>query len=198
MTPVYWILAGLLLAAGVYGVVRWNRAHLTLREILQQTGEILTLKNPSFHRYPTPMISGDYFGHHLTLEGRMKQGLIRFLVTITLPHSVFFRLFLLHEERKTSLKPIAGLKLVTTLSPEFNHRFLVLSDRPDLCGVLFREYLCEKLLSLREQNWQVDVSGNEAHIEIHPETLNSLTLASCLKGQFELLNNMMVAQGPAT
>lgn len=198
MTYVYWIAIGFLLTAGIYGIARWNRAHLTLRAILQQSGERLHLKNPRFHRYPTPMISGDYFGHHLAVEGRMRQGLIRFLVTITLPHPLFFRLFLLHEERKTSLKPIAGLKLVTTLSPEFNHRFLVLSDRPDLCGVLFREYLCEKLLGLREQNWQLDVSGSEAHIEIHQETLDARTLTSCLKGQFELLNNMLVAQGAAT
>lgn len=190
------VLIGMLFTFFTYFFWRWQRAHETLRETLQQVVELLHLKNAKYQRYPTPMISGDYFGHHLTVDGSFNKG-HRFIVTVALPHRVSFRLFLLHEDRKTSLKPIAGLKLVTTPCEPFNHRFLVLSNRPDLCGAVFREYVCEKLLLLQEQNWQLDIFDCEAHIEIHQETPDARSLTSCLNAHFELLNNMLVANSAA-
>ena len=95
------------------------------------------------------------------------------------------------DKTKTLLKRTVQSQAMTKIIAG-DHRFLILSDRPDLSHAIFQEYLCLKLLSLKDQNWQLDVHDREAHIEIHQEILNAHTLASCLKGLFELLNNVMV------
>ncbi|MDO8526859.1 MAG: hypothetical protein Q7T03_04120 [Deltaproteobacteria bacterium] len=161
--------------------------------------ELLPLKDPVFKKYPVFTLSGNYFGFQLALEGGIKKERhgrekgFRFLATLGLPKKISGRIFIQHESRKTSLKPIAGLKLVSTSSVSFNEHFLLLASDEKMAKASFQPYLCEKISMLSECNWQLDIHGTEAHFEVWQAVSNAPALAELLKVVIEILNATLVA-----
>lgn len=142
-----------------------------------------------------PTLVGHYFGFRLTLEGSVKKSQ-RFLATLELPKAVSLRLFLLQEELKTSFKPIAQLSLVTTGVKKFNEDYLLMADDLGKAKIIFQPYLCEKILSLGSQVWKLDVHGKEAHLEVHQAILQLSDLAHLINVIAELLNDLLLIEGP--
>lgn len=190
-------------AAAAAGIFFWKRRtplRRSVAETLIHFGEALSLAHRHFKQVPIPTLSGDYFGFRISIEGSHKkqQGKrsgFRFLATIELPKNFKGRVFVQSEQRKTSLKPIAELKLVSTSLEPFNQRFLLLADDERMGLAAFQPYLCEKILALTESNWQMDVHDRAAHLELWQEILNSASLAELFKVIFESLNALLVAGG---
>lgn len=177
----------------VVGIYFWkgHPIRLSVAQILQNVAAVLPLKNPELKKYPSPTIVGEYFGFRMALEGGFKN---RFLATIELPKLFNGRIFIQSEERKTSLKPIAELKLVSTPVEKFNQHFLLLASDEKLGQAVFQPYLCEKILSLSETNWQLDVQGKEAHFEVWQPILSGSSLSELFKVVVECLNALLVAK----
>ncbi|MBI5299686.1 MAG: hypothetical protein HY877_05270 [Deltaproteobacteria bacterium] len=169
-----------------------------LLETLHHIAEYLPLKEAVFQKFPIPTAAGDYFGFQLIVEGgvkkekRNKEEGFRFLTTIELPKRFKGRIFLQNERRKTSLKPIAGLKLVHTSVKKFDEQFLLLADDEELAGSVFQPYLCEKIISIPETHWQLDVHRKEAHFEVWQAFLNAKNIAELLRLVVETLNAALV------
>lgn len=172
---------------------RW-RSNLTVAEILQAVADQLHLKEFSLRKYPVPLLQGIYFGYRFSLEGVVRKKGYRFRATIELPKLLRARIFLSHEQRKTSFKPIAQLNWIPTGIPKFDESFLLLSNDEKRAKNVFQSYLCEKILTLSETNWQMDVSGKEAYFELFKEFLNPTVLAELLTVVMECLNNLMVSE----
>lgn len=189
----------LLTALGGWFFWRWRDLHHPVRETLRNVAALLRLENAHYKNYPTPMMLGDFFGFHLTLEGHSKKAKSArkkgycFLAAVEIPHPLKMRTFILHEQRKTSLKPIAELKWVHTPLEAFDKEFLLLSDNTKKAEMIFREYLCGKILSLSEMDWQLDISGKEAHFEVWQSHLSPKSLAALIEVIVETANLMTVA-----
>lgn len=175
--------------------LNWFFHRKTIQEVLRQVAGLLSLKNLKLSNYPSPTLTGDYFGFSITLEGSKKKMGFRFLATITLPNILNNRVFLTHEGRKTSFKPVASLKLVTTPNARFNQNFLLLAEEEEKARSVFQSYLCGKIVSLALNNWQLDVSNEEAHLELWQKNLNTNNLCEVLKILFECLNALLVSDG---
>lgn len=164
-------------------------------EILKQVADVLPLKNFKLHRLPVPTVVGDYFGFSITLEGARKGEGFRFLATIELPKILTWRLFICHEKRKTSFKPIANLKLVTTHLAKFNQNFLLLSSDEEKAKAVFQPYLCGKITALQAADCELDVYGKRAHLELVEQRLNYSVLCELLRVVAECLNVLLVKEG---
>lgn len=183
----------------------WRRrpAYFSVFEILQQVGRQLGLKEEMVRKYPVPAMRGIYFGFPLSMDGMAKKRRLdgrrgyRFVATLSLPQQLQLRLFLTHEKRKTSLKPIANLKWVTTSVPQFNESFLLLANPVPRAAAVFQPYLCEKILSLSELDWQLDAHGTVAHFEVWQEVLNAAVLVELLKVVVECLNALILSEKSA-
>ena len=57
---------------------------------------------------------------------------------------------------------------------------------------IFQPYLRRRLLNLKDPHWLLDVSGEEAHLEIRVATLNSRDIMRSLRLVGEILNTLMV------
>lgn len=177
----------------------WLFHRKSVREILKQVAKLLPLKDFEFNRYTSPAVRGDYFGFRITLEGASKKGLptkakgFRFLATIDLPQAIEPRVFLSHEKRKTSFKPVANLKLVTANHARFNQNFLLLASNEKKAAHVFQPYLCGKVTALAANDWQLDVHDETAHFELWQPTLNAHHLCEVLKVVGEVLNALLVA-----
>lgn len=171
---------------------KWFLHRRSILEVLKQVGRFLPLKNFQYRRLPVPTLVGDYFGFPLTLEGNRKKEGYRFLATIELPHPLAWRLFLCHEKRKTSFKPVASLKLVTTLHARFNQTYLLLASDEAKAQAIFQTYLCGKFATLTNSNWQLDVHKNLAHLELLEWRLNHTLLCDVLRVVTECLNSLLV------
>ena|SRR3989338_10398159 len=160
--------------------------------ILQQAAKHLSLTDVVFKKYPAPILKGEYCGYKIALEGGLRKK-DRFLAIIELPEPVSERIFIQSEKRKTSLKPIARLKLAATGDGGFDGTFLVLASSPALARAVFQPYLREKILSLSLKDWQMDVHGGEAHLDLRMESPDAGSLAALLSVVFELLNGLSAA-----
>ncbi len=187
-----WIVLSLIVIGGA-GYFFWSRRTLALSvgTVLKRTAELLSLKEVRFKKYPMPTVSGDYFGYRIALEGPSKKK-HRFLATLLLPKPCATRLFLQSEKRKTSLKPIADLKWITTGDPRFDSHFLLLAGEAPIAQAIFQAYLCGKILELSSKNWQIDIFKNEAHVELEQEILDAASLAETLKVIVEICNAAVV------
>ena len=128
-------------------LAKWGHDHGSVSEIFDHLKTILPLKETTIKKYPLPTIVGTYFGYRISMDGSSKkrkgdhQPGYRFLATIELPKHLSMRLFLLHEQRKTSLKSIAGLSLVPTGIEKFDNAFLLLSSDKPKAAAVFQNYL---------------------------------------------------------
>lgn len=176
----------------------WNPFRRSAVEILREIEKTLPLKEGKISRFPIPTLTGHYFGFKITLEGAPKKG-FHCLATMALPQNFRERLFLAHEARKTSLKPIASLKLVTVPHAAFNQNYLLLASRETFAQRVFQPYLCSKMTALPlGQEWQVDVHGETAHFELWQKRLNVSALCEVLKVIVECLNALLVSQEAGT
>lgn len=173
----------------------WNPFRRSAIEILREIEKTLPLKEGKISKYPIPTLAGAYFGFRIILEGAPKNG-FRCSATIALPQRFEERLFLAHEARKTSLKPIASLKLVSAPNAYFNQDYLLLASQEDFAQRVFQPYLCGKIVALPAgQVWQVDVHHDTAHFELWQKRLNVSALCEVLKVVIECLNALLVAEG---
>lgn len=176
----------------------WKRRPLQLSvvETLQQVALLLALKETNLQKYPNPILTGNYFGFRIAVEGSPKKEKqarergFRFLTNFSLPKKIGERIFLLNEKRNTSFKPIAELGLVHSQVAEFDRKFLLLSSDVALAQSVFQPYLCEKILSLSESHWQLDVHEATAHFEVWQSALNAQTLSRLLETIAECLNSI--------
>lgn len=168
----------------------WLFHRRSILEVLNQAAKFLPLKNFQCRHLPVPTLVGDYFGFPITLEGSRKKEGYRFLATIELPHEMSWRLFLCHEKRKTSFKPVASLSLVTTPHARFNQTYLLLASDEAKAQAVFQTYLCGKFAALTNSNWQLDVHKNLAHLELLEPRLNHALLCDLIKVIVECLNTL--------
>lgn len=188
------------LLAGVW-FLRRRPLRQSVLLMLHSVSQGMPLADAVFKKYPIPTVSGHYFGYRMALEGSIKKDRphkergFRFLATVELPKPLEGRIFLQHESRKTSLKPIAGLKLVKTGVARFDEHFLLLSGSERLARAAFQPYLCEKMMALPILSWQVDAHGKEAHFEIWQAMSDAQTLPVFFRTAVEMLNSLVVAGG---
>lgn len=177
-------------------IQRWLFHRRSVLEVLVEIEKSLPLRNACRQKLPMPLVAGDYFGFQLTLEGGKRKEGYRFLGTIVLPKPVTHRVFLAHEKRKTSLKPVADLKLVSTPHALFNQNYLLLASDEAWGARLFQSYLCGKLAALPAGAvWQLDVHEEEAHLELSEQRLNAAHLCEVLRAVMEVLNVFICAGG---
>lgn len=173
---------------------KYHPIHLSVVEILQNVAHQLHIKDFALRKYPIPLLQGIYFGYRFSLEGGGRKKGYRFRARIELPKSLSFRIFLSHEQRKTSFKPISQLNWIPTGIQKFDDSFLLLSNDEKRAKNVFQSYLCEKILTVSETNWQMDVSGTEAHFEVWKEFLNPTVLAELISVVIECLNALTVSE----
>lgn len=170
----------------------------SLLQALHHVAEFLPLQATRFQQIPRPVAAGDHYGFQITMEVGLKKEKrngergFRFLAAIALPKRFEGRIFLQNERRKTSLKPLSGLKLAHTPVQKFNETFLLLASDPASAEAVFQLYLCEKILSVSETHWQVDIHGREAHFEMWQAFLNAKNIAELLRLVLECLNALLV------
>lgn len=170
----------------------WLFHRRSILEVLKQVAKFLPLKDFRFYRLPVPTVVGDYFGFPLTLEGSRRGKGYRFLATLELPQTLSERFFLCHEQRKTSFKPIANLKLVSIPHARFNQKYLLLASDEAKAQAVFQEYLSSKFAAIASSDWQLDVHKNLAHLELLEVRLNHALLCEVLKVVAECLNVLLV------
>ncbi|MBI4124799.1 MAG: hypothetical protein HY466_02570 [Deltaproteobacteria bacterium] len=172
----------------------WFLKRRSILELLRQVAAGLPLKEVRVHRLPSPTVAGEYFGFPLVLEGSRKKEGYRFLATVALPQKLSGRIFLMHERRKASFKPVASLKWVTTTHARFNQNYLLLASDEARGQAVFQNYLCGRITALPVFEWEMDIHGEAAHFEILEPRLNASQLCEVLKMGVEVLNAVLVAE----
>ncbi|MDP2600119.1 MAG: hypothetical protein Q8P84_05215 [Deltaproteobacteria bacterium] len=160
--------------------------------ILAEVAQRLGLTDVVLKKYPSPVLKGKWSCYKISLERALRKK-SRFLAIIDLPQKIPFRIFIQSEKRKTSLKPIAELKLVTTGYNLFDAAFLLLAGEPAVAQAVFQPYLCGKILSQNLKDWQMDIHDREAHLDLRMESLEAKSIAELLKVLFEILNALHAA-----
>ena len=158
----------------------------SVAELFEELKTELGLENAVIKRIPTPTLSGKYFGYPFFLVGKG----YHFSGTIELPHPLSERIFIQHEDLKTKLKPILGLKLVLLPDENLHRHFLLLGTSTKELETVFQPYLCQKLLLLKDVLFRIDIHDAEAHLEIWHQEDHSL--ADFFKILIEILNVLQV------
>ena len=200
----------MLIVSGIAGVLvlsallwrYWRRhIHRGLWECLSEVAQQMPLAEVKLHRYPLPAAAGKYFGFQILLEGVANRGHssrpYKIRGVIPLPQKIDERIYLLHESRPGSLKPIATLELVHTGHDVFDRQFVLLTHRApaaqaSAAQALFGPYLCEKFLALKEPPWLLDIHGGQAHLEFQVRELDSAGLCQSLQVVVEALNTWLI------
>ena len=175
---------------------RRKRRSQFLNELLM-VGKHLPLESMRSQKYPLPAISGKYFGFFLSVEGQFQKNNpkpYRIRGVVQLPKSILSRVYLHSEERPATLKPIATLKLIHTKDPLFENKFLLMSDNEKLALSLFQPYLRQRLLSLGDTHWLLDIQKMEAHIEMQTSILNGRQWMYSIRVIAELLNSLLALE----
>lgn len=161
----------------------------------QDVSAALALTECAFQKYPVPAVSGKYFGFRLSLEGRSnrknKTHPYKIKGVVHLPQKIEERIYLHHESRPASFKPIATLQLVHTHVEHFDRQFLLLASNEHWVHAIFQPYLCQRFLSLQDPPWILDLQQEEAHLEFQLKTLDSAALSKSLQVVVECLNTVL-------
>ena len=84
----------------------------------------------------------------------------------------------------------------TTNFEKFDQHFLLMASDEKMGKAVFQPYLCERILTVGQTNWQLDVQAKEAHLDIRQPILDGKALSELFKVIVECLNALLVAKSP--
>lgn len=170
----------------------FRKHRATMQEVLEQIAQKLPLQGATLRKLPVLLIHGDYFDFPVSIELRKRKE-FSYRVTVELPKEFSERIFLQSEQRKTKFKPVANLQWVSAPGPRFNQQFLLLASREAIALAVFQRHICQRLLALPESDWQLDLHGKYAHLDLDQIELKAESAVAWLQLLVEVINLSLVA-----
>jgi hypothetical protein len=188
-TVVIILLEGLFFVGVIAMLYFSRRAHeKAWRELAESTG--LTYESGGF--LGSPLVTGTYRGHQLTLDtftrgtGKSRQTYTRMVLFVNNQTNAYLALY--QESVFSKVGKFFGMQDVQVGDEDFDRRFIIKS-RPEnyVSGLLMTGDLRQKLLEARSVNIELD--GRELHFE----QLGFLTKQEYLRSVFDLLSDVAAA-----